>query len=132
MRQMVAHRINPYSACREDLHRLAIWAMSDSLGEQIEAFFGRTLLAVGGARLGFTVRDTPYNLWGRFERFFMVGLLLLYSDGGLQRLTHGTTVSSYPKEVWMSRADLIRLYGGRDGHRLDAGSESHSSARLPS
>jgi peptidoglycan-N-acetylglucosamine deacetylase len=130
------HHINPYRACREDLHSLAMWARKDPLGGQVEAIFGRTMLAVGGARLGFSVRDVPKTLWLWLERFFMTGLLLLYTEGGLDRLTRGTTVLSYPKEIWMSRDQLVKQYGHRDGRRLDLHRESKRAAenfaRLPS
>jgi hypothetical protein len=123
-----ACHFNPYRACREDLHSLAMWAMKDSLGTQVDAFFGRTMLAVGGPRLGFAVRELPKSLWLWLERFFMIGLLVLYTEAGLDRLTRGTTVLSYPKEVWMSRAQLVRQYGDRDGRRLELQSESINGA----
>jgi len=117
---VLRHRVNPYRACREDLHCLAAtWVAKDPSGMRVQAFFGRTMLAVGAARMGFAVRDLKKSWWLALERFFMIGLLLLYTNGGLDRLTRGTTVASYPKEVWISRHQLIKLYGDRDGHPLE-------------
>ncbi len=125
---VVRHRINPYRACREDLRSLAAWVQNDGSGARVEAFFGRTMLAVGGKRLGFTVRELPANPLLRLERFFMVGLLLLYTERGFDRLTRGTTVLSYPREVWISRTRLVALYGARSQSQAAAADARIGSA----
>jgi hypothetical protein len=128
LHQVLRHRVNPYRACREDLRCLAAWAGKDSLGIQVEAFFGRTMLAVGAARMGFAVRDVRKGPWLWLERFFMIGLLLLYTESGLGRLTRGTTVLSYPKEVWISRDQLMKRYGDRTRHGPDRHHELNGGA----
>ncbi len=135
LRMVLKHRINPYRACREDLHCMAAWARTDELGKQVEAFVGRTMLAVGAARMGFTVREVRKSAWLSLERFFMIGLLLLYTESGIERLKRGTTVLSYPREVWISRRELIRRYGQREGRlvgnaSIDQGAPSLAAATM--
>ncbi|MGH7907174.1 MAG: YkoP family protein [Candidatus Binataceae bacterium] len=103
-------QVNPFRACREDLHSLAAWVSSSETGAQVEAFFALTMLSRGAARLGFSVRHRPVNFRNRLDRLFMTGLLLLYNVDGLERLTRGATLRSYPQEVWMSRRKLLHLY----------------------
>jgi YkoP domain len=112
------HDLNPYSACREDLHSIADWMKHDSVGKKIEALYGSTMLTIAAARLGFILRESPHHLRRRFDRFFMIGLLILYTRPGLDRLARGTTMSSYPMEIWMARHRLLKLYGDRPGHLI--------------
>ncbi len=109
VRLIAGEGLNPYRACREDLASLANWIESNAI--EVEAAFGRTILRAGAARLGFARRELPATLWLRLERFFMIGLLLIYTESGLDHLTRGTTVWSYPKEFWISREQLVRRYG---------------------
>ncbi len=106
---VVGGGINPYRAGRADLASLAALVEAGAL--EVTAIFGRSILAVGGKRLGFTSRDLPITSWLRLERFFMIGLLLIYTESGLNHLTRGRTVWSYPKELWMSREQLLKRYG---------------------
>ncbi len=109
VRLIAGEGLNPYRACREDLASLANWIESNAI--EVEAAFGRTILRAGAARLGFARRELPATLWLRLERFFMIGLLLIYTESGLDHLTRGSTVWSYPKEFWISRKQLVRRYG---------------------
>lgn len=106
-------RGNPYRAAREDLRCLARWISRPGFDINVQAFFGVTLIARAAARLGFSVRARPPTLRRRLDRMFMTGLLVLYTPDGLSRVERGSTVRSYPREVWLSRRELLRRYGGQ-------------------
>jgi hypothetical protein len=111
--------ITAIRACREDLHSLACWVKQSPAARDLVALYGRgTLLTVLALRLGFTARESPNRIRRRIDRFFMIGLLLMYTDAGIHRLTQGTTLSRVPSEIWMTRDRLIDLYGDRQGHPL--------------
>jgi hypothetical protein len=112
--------IRAIRACREDLHSLACWVRQSPAAADFVALYGTTLLTVAALRLGFMTRESPYRIRRCLDRFFMIGLLLMYTDSGLQRLTQGTTLSRTPMEIWMSRDRLIELYGGREGQLLNS------------
>jgi hypothetical protein len=114
--QLVRQRGNPFAACRQDLRSLSNWLEQDPLGHQIEAFHASTILTTAASRLGFTVREKPVTLRQRLERFYFKGLLLLYNQEGLTRILHGNTGRSFPGDIWMSRRELIRLYGRKREH----------------
>jgi hypothetical protein len=96
----------------EELAAIAENYRNSTYPSTIRALFGVTLLARAAPRLGFTVRSRPLNLHGRLERFFLQGLLAIYSSQGLARLAYG--VEGYnlsPQEVWMPLATLLERYG---------------------
>jgi hypothetical protein len=112
-----ASGLGPYRACREDLRSLAEWVTYDRAAAEISALHGTTLLAAGAIRLGFSALASRRGLRRRIDRFFMTGLLVLYTSQGTARLAQGTTLSAYPSEIWMTRKRLLELYGDRPGCR---------------
>ncbi|HEY7355837.1 MAG TPA: hypothetical protein VH590_05195 [Ktedonobacterales bacterium] len=95
----------------------------------VRALFGVTLLARGAPRLGFTLRPRPRNLHGRLERFFLKGLLALYSSEGLARLARGSASRDlHPQEAWMSIETLLSRYGAQP---LDTRPAHRSSSASP-
>lgn len=106
-------KINPYRAARTDLEALARWLVNSGDAATVRAFYGFTMLAAAAERLGFFVRECGPGISGRLNRVFMTGLLLIYTRDGLARLNKGRTLNSYPREVWMSRGQLLDRYGKR-------------------
>ena len=103
-------KINRYAACRRDLQSLAHWLIETEEATPIKALYGVTMLWWAGARLGFSVRRRHRGLRDRLDRIFMAGLLLVYSTEGSNRANQGKTLDSYPREVWISRAELTKRY----------------------
>ncbi len=95
-----------------ELVALAAWTERADFPRRVTAVYGFTILGRVTTRFGFTVRERPHTLRNRMDRFFLTGLLALYSPDGIDRLRQGTTYGSYPVEVWMSLGELQRRYGG--------------------
>ena len=110
----VARTASPWRLLRmiaEDMQALAACAEQPGEVARAQAFVGVTLMGRAAPRLGFTIRERPVTLYTRLERFFMEGLMAIYNPEGVSRLARGTTYASYPVEMWMSRAELLRRYG---------------------
>ena len=102
---------------RGDLRALARWAAVGGFPEGTRALYGYTLLGRSAPRLGFTIRRRPSTIRTRLDRFFLMGILVLYNPGGQRRLQRGTTYETEPVETWMSLSELQRLYGGDPGRK---------------
>jgi hypothetical protein len=95
-----------------DLGALARWAETPDFPKDARALYTLTVLGRAGPRLGFMVRERGSGLRNRLDGMFMTGLIALYSPEGVDRLRRGTTYGTYPVEIWMSRGELLRRYGG--------------------
>lgn len=103
----------------QNLGALARWLKeSDGPGAPL-AIYGVTLLFRGAPRLGFALRKCRHKkLHASLERFFLMGLLVLYHRQGLKRLLRGTTYGTFAQEAWMSRQTLLKRYGSADASFL--------------
>jgi hypothetical protein len=96
---------------RDDLRALAQWVAAGGFPKDIHALYGYTLLGRSAPRLGFTIRERPSTIRTRLDRFFLMGIIVLYHPGGRERLQRGTTYDTEPAETWMSLDELLRRYG---------------------
>jgi YkoP domain len=106
-----------YTAGRSELKAIADWVIQSDI--YVEAIFGMTLLCAAAERLGFHLRKLPPSRRARADRLFMNGMLALYSIDGVARLRRGHILDALPREIWMSRAELLRRYGSPRPASLD-------------
>lgn len=92
-----------------DLGYIAEQMVNGMLDSDITALHGVTLLHTGTRRLGFQVMPLPTTLWKKLVQFHLTGLMQIHHPLGKERLK----AMSKPlevKEIWLSRAELLRRY----------------------
>jgi hypothetical protein len=94
-----------------DLRALASWLEQQPVFATPIAFHGRTFLGRGAQRLGFTCAPCPPTPYIRLFRFYLHGLMVLYSREGWKRMRHGRAQSLFPCDIWMSASELLIRYG---------------------
>ena len=78
--------------------------------DKVTALHGITPQHAPARRLGFQVEELPNTLWKKAEEFYVAGLMQIYFLGTTERFK----ITGKPvelKEVWLSRAALLRRYG---------------------
>jgi hypothetical protein len=96
--------------CLEQDLRFLAQQVIDGKFEGVVALRGSTLLYAGAKRLGFQVEELPPSLWKKGAYFYMAGLMQIYHlRAGEAPKRRGKTWEL--KEVWLSRAALLTMYG---------------------
>ncbi len=100
----------------DDFSRLAVGFEADPALKEVQALFGETLLWRTVCRLGFWAMPVRGRARRRVVSTYQRLLVRHYSPAGWARLKRlGATET---RVVWISRAQLLRLYGpGTDPHR---------------
>jgi hypothetical protein len=98
------------SAIVDDLRALASWVEQQPPPSRPAAFHGRTFLGRGAQRLGFTCVLCPPTPYIRLFRFYLHGLMVLYSREGWMRMRRGRARGAIPCDVWMSIGELLARY----------------------
>jgi peptidoglycan-N-acetylglucosamine deacetylase len=92
----------------EGFRLLAAQVANGKYGEVV-AVYGWTVLHTGARRLGFQVIDLPNTLRTKLARFYIGGLMRFYHVRGPERYKPSRE-SLKIKAVWLSKAELLRLY----------------------
>ncbi len=94
---------------KQDLSFLAE-QIASGMFDRVTALHGTTLLHGFVRRLGFQVEELPNTLWKKGTELYIAGLMQIYHLG----ITEKFKIAGKPlalKEVWLSRAALLRRYG---------------------
>lgn len=113
------------SILRDELRAVSRWINQAEYCD-VRALFGVTILWRAGRRFGFDIRPRPATLRTQLDRFFLRGLLILYTPEGLDRLSQGKADEDQPMEIWMSRETLLRRYGDSAPTGTSSSGESKS------
>lgn len=100
-------------AITDDLRALASWVEQQPPPARPVAFHGRTFLGRGAQRLGFACIPCPSTVYIRLFRFYLHGLMVLYSQEGWMRMRRGRARSAFPCDIWMSARELLDGYGSQ-------------------
>jgi len=94
---------------KQDLSFLAE-QIASGMFDGVTALHGTTLLHGLARRLGFQVEELPNTLWKKGTELYIAGLMQIYHLGIMERVkTAGKPLEL--KDVWLSRAALLRRYG---------------------
>ncbi len=94
---------------KQDLSFLAE-QIASGMFDRVTALHGTTLLHGLARRQGFQVEELPNTLWKKGAKFYIAGLMQIYHLG----VGEGFKIAGKPlelKEIWLSRAALLRRYG---------------------
>ncbi len=100
--RLPAERRTPWRLARlarEDLDLLARRVVAGELGDA-RAIHGVSLFAEAGRRLGLEVRPLPRRWRWALERYYMVGLLIIYHPAGWERARR-LAETVWPGEAWL-------------------------------
>ena len=104
------------SSLRESLHCATqdLSFLAEQIGsgmfDKVTALHGITPQHALARRLGFQVKEMPDTLWKKCAEFYVAGLMQIYFLGTAERFK----IAGKPvklKEIWLSRAALLRRYG---------------------
>ncbi|MBM2831311.1 MAG: putative rane protein [Dehalococcoidia bacterium] len=102
--------ITPWELAAWGARDLTILAGMMKQASEVEALSGTTLLDSVVKRQGFAVMDMPSKLLREVVGFYLRGLMQAYHSRGARR-TERKARSLVPKEIWMSRKELLARYG---------------------
>ncbi len=96
--------------------------------QHVEVIAAHTLMNRGIEMLGFHVEELPQTRQTRSLQRYMRFLMGMYHPAGFRRLSEGTQ-SLTLKRVWMSREEVIQMYGKKQAHEGAGAAASASSGR---
>jgi hypothetical protein len=95
------------AAFSQDLGTLARKIGDGTFGDVV-AIHGCTHLGSGARRLGFQVESLPETTWKRWARFYLAGLVQVYS--ARRKEVFGSDELPDIEEVWFSIPELLKRY----------------------
>ena len=100
-----------WSVLHDAMTDLRVMAGPDFEPKCFAALHGVSLLGSTARRLGFEEHPLSPSWYHDLVRFFMMGLLSIYSPAGSRRLAT-VDQATYPAEFWFGRMSLLERYGG--------------------